>query len=221
MDPERKKSELWIYGTGGHAGVILDIIDAIGDFQVRGTIDDDPRDGAVSWEGYPLLARSQFFAIYQPSDRLFIAVGNNEARASIYRRFPKETRFAKLVHPRAEVSSASSIGEGTVVMPGAIVEHGARIGRHCIINDGAIVGHDSNVGDFVHVAGASILGGAVVVGDYTLIGLGAVVVPQKKIGCNCTIGAGSGVMKDVPDGMTTIGNPARAFPSNLVSRESQ
>lgn len=219
MDPDNSREALWIYGTGGHGGVVLDIIGAVGGYRVVGAVDDNPTAGADSWEGYPLFDRTLFFETRNPSESVFIAVGDNAARGRICRRFPESTRFATFIHPRAEVGSATVIGEGTVVMPGAMIEHGARIGRHCIINDGAIVGHDSRIGDFVHVAGGSALGGEVAVGDYTLIGLGAVVTPQKKIGCNCVIGAGSGVMRHIPDDMTTIGNPARPFPSTLVFRE--
>lgn len=215
MNPETTRQKIWIYGTGGHAGVILDVIGAIGGFQIQGAVDDNLRNG--TWEGYPVLNGLRFFEMSQDSGSAFIAVGDNDARGRICLRFSEKTAFPTLIHPRAEIGSSSAIGEGTVVMPGAIIEHGARIGRHCIINDGAIVGHDSHVGDFVHMAGASVIAGEVVVGDYTLIGLGAVVVPRKKIGRHCVIGAGSGVMRDIPDGMTTIGNPARPFPTTLVS----
>lgn len=217
MDPENSGLDIWIYGAGGHAGVILDIIGAIGGFRVQGVVDDEPREDRAYWEGYPLLERARFFETKKSSDCIFVAIGDNDARSRIARRFSEQTRFATLIHPRAEIGSASVIGEGTVVMPGAIIEHGAKIGKHCIINDGAIVGHESQLGDFVHVAGASVLAGQVVVGDYTLIGLGAVVVPRRQIGRHCVIGAGSGVMRDVPDRMTTIGNPARPFPSTAVS----
>jgi maltose O-acetyltransferase len=49
----------------------------------------------------------------------------------------------------------------------------------------------------------------VTVGARTLIGLGAVVLPGIVIGSDCIIGAGSVVVRDVPDGATVYGNPAR------------
>jgi acetyltransferase-like isoleucine patch superfamily enzyme len=47
------------------------------------------------------------------------------------------------------------------------------------------------------------------VGDDTLIGAGAVVTPGISIGRDAVIGAGAVVVRDVPDGVTVVGNPAR------------
>lgn len=41
------------------------------------------------------------------------------------------------------------------------------------------------------------------------IGAGAVILPGLTIGENAVVGAGAVVTKDVPDGVTVVGNPAR------------
>jgi len=71
------------------------------------------------------------------------------------------------------------------------VGHGAKIGKHCLI-----------------VAGA-VLGGSCEIGDYSYVGMGALIKNKIKVGKNCTIGMGAVVVKDVPDGETWVGNPAR------------
>ena len=45
------------------------------------------------------------------------------------------------------------------------------------------------------------------IGDNTWIGDGALIL--ANIGKNCTVGAGCVVFKDIPDGTTVLGNPAR------------
>jgi acetyltransferase-like isoleucine patch superfamily enzyme len=49
----------------------------------------------------------------------------------------------------------------------------------------------------------------VTVGDDTLVGLGARILPNLQIGRRCTIGAGAVVTKNLPDGATAVGIPAR------------
>lgn len=53
----------------------------------------------------------------------------------------------------------------------------------------------------------SLEGGSV--GNDVCIGMGALIGPGVKIGDGATIGMGAVVVKDVPAGMTVVGNPAR------------
>jgi UDP-3-O-[3-hydroxymyristoyl] glucosamine N-acyltransferase len=91
---------------------------------------------------------------------------------------------------RAVVGS-TVIGEGTRIDNLVHIAHGAKIGKYCLI-----------------VAGA-ILGGSCEIGDYSFIGMGALIKNKIKIGKNVTVGMGAVVTKDIPDGETWVGNPAR------------
>jgi acetyltransferase-like isoleucine patch superfamily enzyme len=53
------------------------------------------------------------------------------------------------------------------------------------------------------------LGGEVWIGATTLVGIGAIVLPGRRIGTECVVGAGAVVTRDVEDGMTVVGIPAR------------
>lgn len=89
------------------------------------------------------------------------------------------------------VEGFTLIGGGTKIDNLVHIGHGAVIGEHCLI-----------------VAGA-VLGGSCEIGDYSYIGMGALIKNKVKVGKNCTIGMGAVVVKDVPDGETWVGNPAR------------
>jgi acetyltransferase-like isoleucine patch superfamily enzyme len=58
---------------------------------------------------------------------------------------------------------------------------------------------------------ASISGG-VVIGDRTLIGTAAAVLQYINVGSDASVGAGAVVTKDVADGTTVVGVPARPTP---------
>lgn len=89
------------------------------------------------------------------------------------------------------VTGNTYIGRGTHIDNLVHIAHGAKVGKHCLI-----------------VAGA-VLGGSCEIGDYSYIGMGALIKNKIKIGKDVTVGMGAVVTKDVPDGWTVIGNPAR------------
>ena len=103
------------------------------------------------------------------------------------------------------------LSDGTVVMQGAVVQSCARIGNHCIINTAASVDHDCVIEDYVHISPNATLCGGVTVGEGSQVGAGAVVIPGIKIGRWSLVAAGAVVMKDVPDNVLVLGNPARVI----------
>ena len=46
------------------------------------------------------------------------------------------------------------------------------------------------------------------------IGIGACVIQHVCIGSDVTVGAGAAVVRDLPDGVTAVGVPARVWPPN-------
>jgi maltose O-acetyltransferase len=52
-----------------------------------------------------------------------------------------------------------------------------------------------------------------VIGDNVWIGGGAIICPGVTVGSDVTIGAGSVVTKDLPDGVIAAGNPCKVIRS--------
>lgn len=115
--------------------------------------------------------------------------------------------WVSAIHPRAVVSPMAKVGEGVVVMPGAIVDPEAVLGDHCIVNKGATVGHNCTLDPFSQLGPGTTSGGHI--GEGAFIGMSACVLPGVRVGVGATIGAGAVVTKDVPDGATASGVPAR------------
>lgn len=189
-----------LFGAGGHAKVIKDIIEAQGD-KVEVMYDDSPHCSVI--HNIPVVKTSDA-EIVAP---LIISIGSNKVRKIIADRYP--IKYGRALHPKAIISPHSQIGEGTVVMQGAVIQSDAEIGTHCIINTGASIDHECKIGDFVHISPQTTLCGNVHVGEGTWIGAGTVVIPGVKIGKWCTIGAGSVVIRDIPDGAVAYGNPCK------------
>lgn len=114
-----------------------------------------------------------------------------------------------VIHPRAFVALDATLGAGCQVLAQGAVCSSARLGRGVIVNTGASVDHDCVVGDGVHLAPGARAAGEVRIGDHAFIGCGAIILPRIKIGTGATVGAGAVVTRDVADGDTVVGNPAR------------
>lgn len=119
-----------------------------------------------------------------------------------------------IVHRSAFVANSALLGDGCQVLAQAAVCAYARLGRGVIVNTSASVDHDCEIGDGVHLAPGARLAGEVTVGARAFIGTGAVVLPRICIGEDAVVGAGAVVVKDVPPGITVVGNPARILAKN-------
>lgn len=197
---------MYIIGAGGHGKVIAELAQLNG-LIISNFIDENKevthRGNLQVVHDFPLKTLSAI-----------IAIGNNLVRKRIAQTYPYH--YLKLLHPRANISSQTTIGEGSVVIAGATINIDAVVGKHVIINTNASVGHDCVIGNFVHVAPNVALAGNVSIGDGTLVGMGATVVQGVKIGKWCIIGAGSVVINDIPDGTMVVGNPARIIKNQIV-----
>ncbi len=196
---------LYLYGASGHAKVLLEIAEMNGHV-IGGLVDANPAITALL--GHPVTQSMP--AEDYAGNTFVISIGNNQIRRRIAESPELAGKYFEiLVHPHSVISPAADLGEGTVVMAGAVINPSVRVGRHCIINTMASVDHDCELEDYVHISPGSALAGSVHVGEGTHIGIGASVIPGIRIGRWCTVGAGAVVIRDVPDGATVVGNPAR------------
>jgi acetyltransferase-like isoleucine patch superfamily enzyme len=57
------------------------------------------------------------------------------------------------------------------------------------------------------------ISGAVEIDKLSFVGIGATIIQGITIGKNVTIGAGSVVIKDIPDNVIAVGNPTKIIKS--------
>jgi acetyltransferase EpsM len=206
-----------IIGAGGHANVVLDIVEELRKYVGINIYADsyDPVANNRFWD-YPIKgSATDFFSEvkYNWNHDYIVAIGDNSARGRLSESFKLATKRkpVTLIHPKAIVSDRAKIGHGTVIMAGAVVGPGAVIGDNCIINHGATVDHDCMLEDAVHICPGAHIAGAVKVGKGVQVGIGASVIQGISIGEYTTIGAGAAVVSDIAGWVTAVGVPAKVI----------
>ena len=121
---------------------------------------------------------------------------------------------------------ARALSQVSRFLSGIEIHPGATIGRRFFIDHGmgVVIGETAEVGDDVTVYQGVTLGGTSLnpgkrhptIRDRVVIGGGAKILGNITIGENCRIGAGSVVLRDVPDNSTVVG-----VPGHIVFRDGQ
>lgn len=89
-------------------------------------------------------------------------------------------------------------------------------GFDIVINPNAVIGNNVNISQFVNIGSNS--GNAAIIGDRVYIGPHTCIVENVRIGDAACVGAGSVVVKDIPNNVTFAGNPAKQISSKDANR---
>ena len=136
---------------------------------------------ANSIGNYPILFEQNTTPEYilKNFDQMIVAIGNNNARLRLSLKYISlGMKLATIIHPRA------------VVNTGSIIEH------DCILEDG------------VHISPNAVMGGTVSIGKKSWVCVGCSIANNVKIGEDVVVGAGSVVLKEVPNNVLVAGIPA-------------
>jgi len=115
--------------------------------------------------------------------------------------------FARLVSQISRMLTGIEIHPGAVIGKGLFIDHGM----------GVVIGETCEIGDNVTIYQGVTLGGTgkdtgkrhPTIGNNVLIGTGAKIIGPFTVGDNSRIGAGSVVLREVPENCTVVGIPAR------------
>ena len=115
--------------------------------------------------------------------------------------------LARLISQIARFFTGIEIHPGATIGKGLCIDHGM----------GVVIGETAEIGDDVLIYHGVTLGGTgkdkgkrhPTIGNGVVIGAGAKVLGPIKVGDNAKIGANAVVVKDVPEGATAVGIPAK------------
>lgn len=213
MSSETKPGEgerpLLILGAGDMAVQALDELPASSGRRIAGFVEERSGDEARTLEGLPVFAPEDVAALARTHAAIAWVGEPSLRRRMVELAGALGMPFVSMVHPQSSIRRGAQVGEGSIVGAFSVVFQYARIGRHVMVLNQATVGHHAVLEDFVTVVDGARVGGRVQIGAEAFIGQNACIREGVRIGSRAIVGAGAVVIRDVPEGATVVGNPAR------------
>jgi sugar O-acyltransferase (sialic acid O-acetyltransferase NeuD family) len=209
-----------IYGSSGHAKMIVDIIHKNDNYTIKGFVDSYKSMNQHIY-GYKIIGDLKLLPKLIKKHNIhgiIIGVGDNNTRYCAYnniKQIAPDLDFVSVVHPNAILANDIKLPQGTVVMAGVIINADAKIGEFCVLNTKSSLGHDSVMADFSSLASGATTGGNVKIGFCSAICLKASVIQNITIGDHTIIGAASLVLKSIGDLKQAFGVPI----NTIIDRE--
>jgi sugar O-acyltransferase (sialic acid O-acetyltransferase NeuD family) len=203
-----------IIGGGNQAHYTIDIIKKEGKYNIIGIIDSIHDVGTYRF-GYKILGRQENIVELIEQYKIqggLISIGDNWIRYIISEQILSlvpNFEFVNAIHPSVIIGDNVKLGVGIVAMAGVIFNPQSIIGNFTFYATGAQVEHDCIISDFASISAGSVTGGYVKLGKFSALTLSVTVLDRLEIGENTVVGAGSLVLKSLPDNVLAYGNPAK------------
>lgn len=144
-----------------------------------------------------------------------IGIGNPAVRLRLGRELAQQhpgLDWPTLLHPSVRIDrSSASIGRGVLLTAGVIGTVDVTLDEFAMVNLACTLGHECRIGAGTVLNPTVNISGGVEIGEAVLIGTGAQVLQYVKVGNGSVVGAGAVVLKEVPEGQTVAGIPARVL----------
>lgn len=209
---------LALYGFGGLGHEILELANQINikSFQwdkivaVNDFIPETVIDGT---EVYPFNVLREK---YTPEEmEVCICLGEPLYRERMYEKVKAcGYRLTALIHPDVHVPESSVVGEGCIISDGVYLSVNTRVSENALINVHAIIGHDTCIGKHSVISPGVSIGGHCQIGKKVFIAMMVPVKEEIQMEDSSVAGMGAVVVKNVPEGMIVMGNPARVIAKN-------
>ena len=206
--------DLVIVGNGGHAKVVIDILEEVGDYNILGIITKNKGD-KIGIGGYKILGDDNLLNELFNQGVKFAVIGvggysDNIRRRRIYENL-KNIGFHLIsaIHPTASISSTVLMGEGNVVFSGVVINPYVRLGNNIVVATGSTIDHDTEIKDHSFISAGVTVGAETKIEEEVLLALGSKVISGVNICKGAMIGAGCVITGNICESGTYVGVPGK------------
>jgi len=166
--------------------------------------------------GAEVFTFDEFKANWTSEDsKIVIAIGEPKTRGRLRKEITDSAYMLQsLIHPAAFIGTESKIGDGAIIQFGSFISCNVTIGTNVIIQPNSSIGHDSIIGNDAVISSYVGISGNCKIGERVYIGVSVPIKEKISIGADSIVGMGSVVMRDIPENVIALGNPARAMKNN-------
>jgi len=211
-DTVQSKKKLYIIGAGDFGREMESLLEFIPqdqrDWEIAGYLDDNPNALRGLSSDYGVVSSIDRHS-FSENDLVVLTIVDPPLKEEIFNKLKNKVKFFTYTFPNVILFKYCRIGEGSIIAANCVISNNVTLGTCVTINEGSQIGHDSTIGDFSSLMSSVDLGGRCTFGKKVYCGTGAVIIPGRTIGDDVKIGAGSVVIRNVKDGCSIFGNPAK------------
>ena len=206
------KIKIVLIGAGGAGKELAMNLETDPRYEVLGFVD-DTKSINENINGLPVFGGIDWLEDYEGNVAICI-VNNPQIKRDIVARlaYNPKLEYPVIKNNFSIYSRFIEYGTGVIIaQPYNYITVNIKIGDFVWINTRSDIGHGVEIGDYTTIFTRVNIGGDVKIGSDCVIGSGVTIKPAVTIGNNVTIGAGAVVVKDVPNDVIIVGNPARVL----------
>lgn len=208
--------KLVIIGVGGFGREVAWLVERINnvvpEWDLIGFIDDNKDFHGTDVNGYQVLGDSEWLRNHSEDIFAVCAVGSSKVRKKIINKLGNQ-KYATLIDPSVQLSNLVEIGEGSIICAGTIITVNVTLGSHVIINLDCTIGHNAVINSFTTLYPSVNISGDTILAECVEMGTGSQIIQGLKIERATVVGAGSTVVKNLPEYCVAVGSPAKNIKS--------
>lgn len=181
-------------------------------YNIIGFIDDNKDLIGQRINGIEVLGNNEYLSTQVDKNiSVFAPIGNNEIRVSILKKLKQEGfKTPNFIHPKTVIDNSVQIGEAVYILPATNIMPLTIIKNYVMISMGVNIAHHNIIEDGCFFSQGTNIGASVTIKSLAFLSISSTVMTGVKIiGENSLIGAGTVVIKDVPQNAIVAGVPAK------------